>query len=125
MTAAEEADVRELRHQLTVFLMTGGLALALLEGSRRMNAHEGMAEWLRGGAVGVLLIGCTLSGLAMLASGVADLRKVAAPAIPGAPTRPRQATSRPRALFAVVLGGVLGVIVPVGLSAHLLGIGGF
>lgn len=120
MTMQQEAEVRQLRHQLTVFLMAGGMALAMLEGSRRFAAHQGMSGWLRGGAIFVLLIGCALSGLTMLRAGASDLRRAAAQRgqtqIP-----PHQRVSRPRALFSVTFGSVLGLLVPAALLIKVLG----
>ncbi len=120
MSASDEADLRDLRHQFTVFLMTGGLALALLEGSRRMNAHSSMAEWLRGSAIAVLLIGCTLAGVSMLVVGIVELRRAAAHSPAAGVARPHGRVSRPRALLSVVLGAVLGLLVPGSLVVHLL-----
>ncbi|MEY3015545.1 MAG: hypothetical protein RIT45_4280 [Pseudomonadota bacterium] len=119
MTARQEAEVRELRHQLTVFMMAGGMALALLEGSRRFSAHSGMSEWLRGGAIFVLFAGCLLSGVTMLQRGASDLRRAAAQR--GAAQIPaHQRVSRPRAMFSVAFGAVLGVLVPGALLLKLL-----
>lgn len=114
MTMQQEAAVRELRHQLTVFLMAGGMALAMLEGSRRFEAHAGMSDWLRSGSIFVLLIGCLLSGLTMLGSGTADLRRAAAQkGLAHVPAHQR--VSRPRAVFSVAFGAVLGLLVPAAL----------
>jgi hypothetical protein len=118
MTAQTEQDMRELRQQMTVFLMAGGLSLGLLEGSRRMVAHPEMSTWLRHGAISVLLLGCGVAGISMLVTGVADLRRAAKQATEAAPAHRK--VNRGKALVSVAFGGLLGLLVPGALLIQAL-----
>lgn len=118
MTAQSEQDMRELRQQMTVFLMAGGLSLGLLEGSRRMVAHPEMSAWLRQGAISVLTLGCGIAGVAMLVTGVADLRRAARQSSEGTPAHRK--VNRGKALVSVAVGGLLGLLVPGALIVQAL-----
>lgn len=118
MTAQSEQDMRDLRQQMTVFLMAGGLSLGLLEGSRRMVAHPGMSVWLRQGAIGVLLLGCGIAGISMLVVGVGDLRRAATQATDGTPAHRK--VNRAKAMVSVFVGGLLGLLVPGALIVQAL-----
>ncbi len=118
MTAQSEQDMRDLRQQMTVFLMAGGLSLGLLEGSRRMVAHPEMSAWLRQGAISVLTLGCGVAGVGMLVSGVLDLRRAAHQAADGTPAHRR--VHRGKAVVSVAIGALLGLLVPGALIVQAL-----
>ncbi len=95
--------------------MSGGLAASLLEGSRRFAAEPTLAAWMRHGAAVVLALGCALAGGAMLAVALAERRQP-----PQAVQRPGRGMQLPSWLR-VVVGALLGVVVPVALLLQPLG----
>ncbi len=108
------ATLRELRGQFTLFLMSGGLAASLLEGSRRFASEPTLAALMRHGAVAVLALGCAVAGIAMLAVAIGERRQ---PAV--VLSRPRRGIQLPNWLR-IGVGALLGAVVPVALLMQAL-----
>ena len=103
-----DGDVRDIRQMLMVFVLCSGAAVGMLEAARRFATGSNMHTCLRWGALAVLLIGCGSVGLSLISGAISDLRRADAPALPTAPRRPTKLS----ALFRLVLGALMGIVVP-------------
>lgn len=114
----QEVTMQSLRQQLTVFLLSGGMAMALLQGARRMTDVGSLGSWLRGGATLVFGLGCASAGIAMLLGAWGDLGRLRG-AARGTPLH------RPIGPVGVALrlavGAMIGLVIPGWLAAAALG----
>ncbi len=104
--------MRTLRFQLTGFLGLSGAAVALQEAAKRFSKDDALHGLLTGTAYWAFAVGCPLVGAWMLATGVAELRKVRA-ARSGPPLPKHARPSLGRAVVSVGMGLLLLVGVPV------------
>lgn len=105
-----DGDVRDIRQMLMVFVLCSGTALGLLEAARRFDESSGLHTWLRWGALGVLLIGCGTVGFSLVSGAIGDLRRAGQTSLP---LQRRRQPSRASAIFRLLLGVLMGVVVPV------------
>lgn len=103
-----DGDVRDIRQMLMVFVLCSGTAVGMLEAARRFDETSALHSWLRWGALGVLLVGCGTVGFSLVGGALGDLRRASGPEMPTGRRRPSKAS----ALFRLVLGLAMGIVVP-------------
>jgi len=104
-----DGDMRDFRQMLMVFVLCSGTALGLLEASHRFDEGSGLHNWLRLGALSVLLIGCGTVGFSLIRGAISDLRHANTGPAPMSRRRP---PSKAGAAFRLLLGLAMGVAVP-------------